>query len=479
MAAEPLRKKASKMPFVPRLTHLPRRARHKSFARSEQSNPAVRIFPLCYNQKVGNAFVNIFRALKHKNYRLFFAGQSISLVGTWIQTIALSWLVYRLTNSAFLLGFVAFASQLPALLFMSVAGVFVDRWDKHRILVTTQILAMLQAFAIAFLVFTNIVDVWHIMLLSMFLGFINAFDMPARQAFVVEMVEKEHLSNAIALNSTMVNAARLIGPAIAGVMIAAMGEGMCFLVNAVSYLAVIFSLLSMDKIKKRIREKGAPVFKELREGLAYVYRLTPVRDILFMLSLVSIAAMPYMVLMPIFARDILRGDSQTLGFLMAASGIGALSAGFFLASRRSVLGLGRIMCAGAFLFGVGLIVFALSRVFWLSMLLIFVAGFGMLSQIAASNTLVQTMVADDKRGRVMSLYSLAFLGTAPIGSLVAGSLAARVGAPLTLLLCGSVCVLASFLFFMRLPHLRKIVQPIYVELGILNASEITSPPEEM
>lgn len=426
------------------------------------------------------ALKNIFRALKYRNYRLFFAGQSVSLIGTWIQAIASGWLVYRITNSASLLGVVAFSSQIPSFLLASFAGVMVDRWNRHRLLVITQTLAMLQAFVLAGLVLSGAITVWQIIFLNLILGLINAFDMPARQSFVVEMIEKkEDLGNAIALNSSIVNSARLIGPAAAGVLIAAFGEGFCFLLNGISFLAVIFSLLAM-KVAPRIQKAGkTDLFKELKEGFRYVYHFSPIRDILLLMALVSLVGMPYAVLMPIFARDILHGGPQALGFLMAASGIGALVGALYLASRKNVVGLGRIMALGAFVFGVGLMAFSFSQLFWLSLSVMLFAGFGMMTQIAASNTLVQTLVADDKRGRVMSMYTMAFMGMAPFGSLLAGTLAHNLGAPQTLFLCGLACIGGAFLFSARLPHLRRIIRPIYVEMGILSASELTTPPEEI
>lgn len=428
---------------------------------------------------MNSALKNIFRALKHRNYRLFFAGQSVSLIGTWIQAIASGWLVYRLTNSASLLGIVAFSSQIPSFLLASLAGVLVDRWNRHRLLVITQTLAMLQAFILAGLVMTGSITVWQIIILNVILGLVNAFDMPARQSFVVEMIEKkEDLGNAIALNSSMVNGARLIGPAIAGMLIALVGEGFCFFLNGISFLAVIFSLLAMKIFPRRARQGGEDILKEMKDGFRYVYHFSPIRDILLLLALVSLVGMPYSVLMPIFARDILHGGPPALGFLMAASGVGALGGALYLASRKNVIGLVRILVLGAFIFGIGLISFSFSYLFWLSVIIMFFIGFGMMTQIAACNTLVQTLVADDKRGRVMSMYTMAFMGMAPFGSLLAGLLANRWGAPQTIFLCGLACIAGALAFSFRLPHLRKIIRPIYIEMGILAASELTVPPEE-
>jgi MFS family permease len=429
------------------------------------------------------------RALHHRNYRLFFIGQSISLIGTWMTRIATSWLVYRLTGSALLLGLVGFAGQIPSFLLAPFAGVLIDRWDRHRLLVVTQILAMLQSAALAGLTLAGVINIWHVLALSLCQGLINAFDMPARQAFVVEMVEKrEDMANAIALNSSMVNAARLLGPSIGGVIIAAVGEGWCFTLDAVSYLAVIASLLLMRLVprQRRAAAKETKVLHELREGWTYVVGSPPIRSILMLLALVSLVGMPYTVLMPVFASAILHGGPHTLGFLMAATGVGALSGAVFLANRRSVLGLGRVIPVMSALFGAGLIGFSLSRVLWLSLPLLVVTGIGFMVQMAASNTLLQTLVDDDKRGRVMSFYTMAIMGVTPFGSLLAGTLAHRYGAPHTLTVGGAGCILAALWFASRLPRLREKVRPIYIQKGILPAmaaegisaaTQLSVPPE--
>jgi MFS family permease len=416
------------------------------------------------------------RALRHRNYRLFFSGQSVSLIGTWMTRIATSWLVYRLTRSALLLGLVGFAGQIPSFLLAPVAGVLVDRWNRHRLLVATQVLAMLQSAALAVLALTGVINIWHVLALSAFQGVINAFDMPGRQAFVVEMVDKrEDLGNAIALNSSMVNAARLLGPSIGGVLIAAVGEGWCFFWDAVSYLAVLASLLLMRLAPRpHPTVAGKKVLADLREGWTYVAGSPPIRSILLLLALVSLVGMPYTVLMPVFASKILHGGPHTLGFLMAATGVGALSGAVFLANRRSVLGLGKVIPLMAGLFGAGLIGFSLSRTLWLSIPLLLVTGLGFMVQMAASNTLLQTLVEDDKRGRVMSFYTMAFMGTTPFGSLFAGSLASRIGAPRTLLLGGVGCIAAALWFASLLPRLRELVRPLYVRMGILSEA---LPPE--
>jgi len=439
-----------------------------------------------YGSSAATSLKLIARALQYRNYRLFFGGQSISLIGTWMTRIATSWLVYRLTNSVFLLGVVGFSGQIPTFLVASFAGVLTDRWNRHHILVVTQILAMIQSFALAILTLTGIITVWHIILLSIFQGLINAFDMPARQSLVVEMVEKrEDLGNAIALNSSMFNGARLLGPSIAGILISAVGEGMCFLLDGISYLAVIASLLAMKITPRKTETPKSNVLQGLKEGFSYAFPFAPIRSILLLIGVVSLVGMPYTVLMPVFAKEILRGGPHTLGFLMGASGIGALVGAIYLASRKSVLGLGRIIPLAASIFGIGLIAFSLSRVLWLSLAMMLLTGFGMMVQMASSNTVLQTIVDDDKRGRVMSFYTMAFMGTAPFGSLLAGGLASRIGAPNTLMIGGVCCILGSFIFASKLSILREMVRPIYVRMGIIpevakgiqTATELTAPPK--
>jgi len=429
----------------------------------------------------------ILRALAHKNYRLFFAGQSISLIGTWMTRIATAWLVYRLTGSALLLGVVGFAGQIPSFLLAPLAGVLVDRWNRQRLLVITQVLAMFQSLALALLTMTGLIKMWHVIVLSVLQGLINSFDMPARQAFVVEMVEKrEDLANAIALNSSMVNAARLLGPSIGGVVIAAVGEGWCFMIDAVSYIAVIASLLAMTITARVIQPtKDANVFQQLREGWSYATHFAPIRNVLLLLALVSLVGMPYTVLMPVFANDVLHGGPNTLGLLMAASGVGALAGALFLAARKTVLGLGKFIPLMAGAFGAGLIAFSFTRVLWLSLALMVVTGLGFMVQMAVSNTVLQTIVDEDKRGRVMSFYTMAFMGTAPFGSLLAGSVADRIGTPHTLLCGGIGCILGALWFATTLSDLRRDVRPIYERIGILpevatgiqHSTELSVPPE--
>ena len=442
-----------------------------------------------FKNKLVNFFgvKNIVRSLRYRNYRLFFYGQSISLIGTWIQRITVPWLVYRLTGSVFLLGLVGFAGQIPTFLMSPFAGVLIDRWNRHKILVITQILALIQALILAVLFYEKSISVWHIAILSVVLGVINAFDMPARQSFVVDMIEKkEDLGNAIALNSSMVNSARLIGPSIAGVLISLTGEGMCFLINAVSYIFVIGFLLMMKIKPRKIAAQNTNGYQKFKEGFSYTFGFIPIRYIILLLALVSLMGMPYTVLMPVFAKTILHGGSHTFGFLMGASGIGALMGAIYMASRRSAAGLEKFIPWFAAIFGLGLILFSLSANFILSMFLMLITGFGMLMQMTSSNTILQTIVDDDKRGRVMSFYTMAFMGTAPFGSLLAGALASKVGAQNTLLIGGVACILGALVFFRKLPDIKKSIRPIYIRLGIAPvivtgievASELTNPPVE-
>ncbi len=409
-----------------------------------------------------------FRALGHRNYRLFFIGQGLSLIGTWMQNVALAWLVYRLTNSVFLLGLVGFSSQIMIFVFSPFAGVIADRFNRHRIIVLTQTLALAQAVALTVLVYTNLIAVWQIVLLSLFLGFIMSFDAPLRQSFVVEMLDdKKDLGNAIALNSSLFNGARLIGPAVAGVAIASLGEGFCFLLNSVSYLAVIVSLLMMKLSRAPRPKKESQILREMKEGFAYAWRFPPIRYVILLLGSISLIGMPYAVLMPVFARDILQGGPQTLGLLVGMSGVGALCGAGYLASRKNVIGLTRIIPSAAAIFSLGLVAFSFSRILWLSLATVTVLGFGMMLHMASSNTLIQTVVDEDKRGRVMSLYTMAFLGLTPFGSLIAGSLATHLGVQWTLALCGLTCLLFTGVFVLLLPELRRTIRPVYIKMGIL------------
>jgi MFS family permease len=408
------------------------------------------------------------RALRWRNFRLYFSGQTISLIGTWMTRLATSWLVYRLTGSALLLGIVGFSGQIPTFLFAPFAGVWVDRLDRRRVLVVTQILAMLQSLALAALTLTRQINIQEIIWLSAFQGLINAFDMPARQAFLVQMVEdRQDLGNAIALNSSMVNLARLVGPSLAGAVIALAGEGACFLIDGISYIAVIASLLAMRLPSVAVKPTVDSMLGQLKEGWAYVSGFAPVRTILLLFAMVSLMGWPFTVLMPIFAGKILHGGPHTLGFLMGAVGIGALISAMSLALRKTVLGLGRMIPLSTAALGAGLILFGLSRILWVSLMLMLVCGFGMMQQMAASNTIIQTIVEDNKRGRVMSFYAMAFVGMAPFGSLLAGVLAHAIGAPRTVMLSGACCIAGAAWFAMQLPTIRKLIRPIYVDLGIL------------
>jgi MFS family permease len=415
---------------------------------------------------------HIARALAHRNFRLFFSGQSVSLVGTWITRVATSWLVYRLTGSAFLLGVVGFWGQIPTLVLSPFAGVLVDRSDRRRILVWTQAFSALQSLALAVLALTHVITVPWIIGLQIAQGVINAFDTPARQSFVVQMVnDPADLPNAIALNSTMVNASRIIGPSLGGLIIAAVGEGWCFAIDAVSYIAVIASLLAMRLTVAQPRIKGGSMLDELRTGFRYVRGFPPVSTSLILLAIVATMGMPYSVLMPVIAAGVFHGGAHTLGFLMTASGLGAVAGALYLASRQSVLGLGRVMVVSTFTFGTGLVAFGLVRSFWVALLVLPVVGAGFMVQMAATNTLLQTIIEERLRGRVMAFYTMAFLGTAPIGSLVAGVAASHVGAQVTIMVGGAACLLAAVWLALRLPMLREHVRPIYVERGILSATQ--------
>jgi len=400
------------------------------------------------------------RALRHRNYRLFFSGQLVSLVGTWMQSVAESWLVYRLTGSAALLGIAGFAGQVPVLFFATIGGTVADRYNRHRILIVTQTISMVLPLILAALVFTGRVQVWHVLTLAAILGVVNAFDIPARQAFVVEMVGKDDLVNAIALNSSIVNAARSVGPAVAGVLLAAVGEGWCFLLNGVSYIAVITGLLLMQLPRRMQAEHPAKALAGVTQGFRYVRRTMAVRDLLLMVALISFAGQPFATLMPIFAEDILHGGARGLGLLMASAGVGSLAGALILASRSTIRGLGRIVAASALTFGVALSFFALSKHFWISAILLAVVGMSMITQAASTNTLIQSMVPDAMRGRVMALYVISFMGMMPLGALVEGWIAERIGAPLTVMGGGLVCIAGAIVFNVRLPKLRVMAREL-------------------
>jgi MFS family permease len=411
---------------------------------------------------------NILRALRNKNYRLFFIGQGLSLIGTWMQNIAMSWLVYRLTNSPFYLGVVGFSSQIPILLAAPLGGVLADRWNKKNILIFTQALSLLQAAILAILVITGAIQIWHVILMSILLGTVNGFDMPTRQAFVYELVEnRDDLPNAIALNSLIFNGARLIGPTIAGLIIAAAGEGACFLINAVSFIPVLAVFAFMKIRPSKIPLTNGHVFADIHDGFKYAAGFVPIRAILLLLIFIGLAAMPYSVLMPVFARDILLGNSRTLGFLMGATGVGAITGALFLAAQKTVSRLSSFVVMALSIFAVAIFAFSMSGMLWFSMIMLTLAGFGLMVMIAAVNTVLQTIVDDDKRGRVMSLYSMSFIGMAPFGSLLAGTAAHIIGAPRTVLISGCLCILAAVLFSRKLPEIKKLIHPIYVRKGIL------------
>ena len=409
-------------------------------------------------------------ALRSRNYQLFFAGQGISLIGTWMTQLATIWLVYDLTNSPLMLGVVGFSSQIPSFFLAPFGGVFVDRFSRYRTLISTQVLAMIQSLTLAALALTDVIQVWHIIALSLLQGFINALDAPARQAFVPELVERrEDLANAIAINSTMINGARLIGPAIGGLLIARVGTAYCFLFDGLSYIAVIAALLAM-KVKpwENVVSDGNPLQK-VKEGFVYAFSFPPIRSILLLSALVSLMGLQNTILVPVIAEQVLKGGAESLGFLMAASGVGALTGGIYLATRQTILGIGKLIALAPAILGIGLIAFSLSRFLPLSLFTMLFVGLGTILQIAASNTFLQTIVEDDKRGRLMSLYTMSFLGMIPVGNLLGGFLASRIGAPNTLIIDGIVCILGSIVFSRQLPALRKIMLPIYEQKGIVKA----------
>jgi MFS family permease len=410
------------------------------------------------------------RALRHRNFKLFFAGQGISVIGTWMTRLATSWLVYRLTQSALLLGIVSFAGQIISFVAGPFAGVLVERLNRRKLLVWTQAAAAIQSLALAALTLAHAITLWEIIALTALQGLINAFDMPGRQSFLVQMVDdRNDLSNAIAINSSMNNAGRLIGPAIAGLVIGALGEGWCFLIDGVSYFAVIASLLMMRLRPIEILRHSSSTFEQIREGWDYISTFPPIRTILILIALVSLMGYPYAVLLPIFAAQVLHGGPYTLGWLTGASGIGALISAITLAVRKSVRGLTRMLQLAAGILGGGLVLFGLSHALWLSLVLMVFVGFGLMQCSAASNTVIQSLVTEDKRARVMSYYTMAFFGSAPFGCLLAGILAHHIGAPYTVILTGAFCVAGSLWFMLELPTVNAIARPIYQKKGLLPA----------
>ena len=411
------------------------------------------------------------RALRYRNFQLFFAGQSISVIGTWMTRLATTWLVYHLTHSALLLGIVSFAGQIVSFVLGPFAGVWVERLDRCKLLVWTQAAAAVQSLALAVLTLAHVITLGEIIALMSLQGLINAFDMPARQSFLVQMVEdRNDLSNAIAINSSIANGGRLIGPAIAGMVIAAVGEGWCFAIDGVSYFAVIASLLMMRMKPLEAERSKANMFEQMREGWDYVRTFRPIRSILLLFSFVSLMGYSWSVLLPVFAAQVLHGGAITLGWLTGAAGIGAFVSALSLAVRKSVAGLTSMLQISVAMLGVALILFGLSHTLWLSLVLIALVGFGMLQAASVSNTIIQSLVTEDKRARVMSYYTMAFFGSAPFGSLLAGALADRIGAPHTVFITGAFCVAGSLWFTLELPKIRAVMQPIYEELGVLRGA---------
>ena len=417
-----------------------------------------------HHENFRTKLISTFRALKHRNYRLFFFGQIISLSGAWMQSVAQSWLVYRVTGSVALLGLIGFAGQFPIFLLAAFGGAVADRYDRRVILICTQTSAMATAAMLAFLTLSGLIEVWHLFVLATVSGVVNAFDIPARQSFVMDMVGRDDLLNAVALNSSVFNGARIIGPAIAGILVAAVGESWCFFGNAVSYVAVIAGLYVMQITPKINPVKKGSAIEKIKEGFVFVARTKPIRSLMLLLGLVSLMGMPYAVLMPIFADEILHGGVRGLGILIGASGLGALAAALTLAAKKNLKGLGRWVAVSSGVFGGFLILFSLSQTFWLSAFLLVPIGFSMMLQMASSNTLVQAMVPDELRGRVMAVYSMMFMGMAPIGALLAGSVANYLGAPNTVALGGAVCIIGSILFGSQLQSFKHEAKRLIIAL---------------
>lgn len=413
-------------------------------------------------------FRDMVRSLKHRNFQLFFSGQLISLVGTWMDTAAEALLVYRLSGSSLLLGTVAFAGQIPISLFAPAGGFVADRFDRRKVVIGTQTASMLLAGALAFLTLSHRVTVNQVIILAAAMGIVNAFDIPTRQAFLVEMVGREDLMNAIALNSSMFQGARVIGPVIAGIIVYKIGEGWCFFGNSVSYIAVIVGLILM-RIAPKPRQEGrrTPPLEHIREGFRFARHTAPIRALLMLIALVSLAAMPYSVLMPVFAENILHGTARTYGVLMGAVGVGACLGALTLASRRGVNGLGRLIAIACGAFGSFMILFSFSRLYWLSICFLVPMGFSMMTQTASSNTLIQVMVPDRLRGRIMSVYSMLFMGMAPLGALLYGALAERIGAPYTLALGGAIAILGALFFAYNLPKIRVQARELIIAQGMV------------
>ena len=411
---------------------------------------------------------DIFISLKSRNYRLYFIGQGVSLIGSWMQNIALSWLIYRLTGSVFLLGFIGFTNQIPMLILTPFTGVMTDRYSRHKIMLLAQALFMLHATIMAVLVLLNVIEVWHIIALSVFFGIISAFDAPARQALVVDLIDKpEDLSNAIALNSAIFNGARLVGPAIAGIIIAIAGEGICFVLNTLSFAAVIIALL-MIKIPLKKENKKLSNFKNsFTEGLQYTFRTLPIRTLIILLAILSLFGVPFIVLLPAYAKEILHGGADTLGYLMSGLGAGALLGALYMAARKSVIGLDKVIYLNLLLLGISIILASLSNNIHFSLVSLFLAGISMILTLAAINTMLQTLTEETMRGRVMSFYAMALMGLFPVGNLISGSIASGIGITYTLIIGGIITIISGIIFAIRIPVLREYMQPIYIEKGIL------------
>jgi MFS family permease len=416
------------------------------------------------------------RALRSRNFRLYFGGQLVSLVGTWMQMVAMSWLVYRLTDSAAMLGYIGFLSQIPTFVLAPLAGVVADRWNRRSMMVVTQTLAMLQAFLLAFLVWSGAAAVWQIIPLSLLLGVINAFDAPVRQAFTVDLVDrKEDMVNAIAVSSIMFNGARLIGPTVAGLSIAVIGEAGCFFLNGVSFLAVIVALFMMRLAPPKVRTRESQLMQDLKEGASYTLRSIPIRILLLFLALMSVVSMPLQTLMPVMTKQVLHGSAAMLGFLVGAAGVGSLIGGLYLAQRRDVLGLEKRIAFSAGLFGVAAVALGFTRSVWIALPLAVVAGLGLMVQSGSSTTLVQILVEDDKRGRVMSFHTMAFMGMMPFGSLLGGVLGDRIGAPATVLLSGVICLAGTLAFARQLDTWRQHAHPVYERIGVMGQDGTSDP----
>jgi MFS family permease len=416
-----------------------------------------------------------FRALRHRNFQLFISGQFISLIGTWMQMVALAWLIYRLTGSSLLLGTLGFVGQFPIFLLSPLAGLVADRWPRRYVIMATQASSMVLAGALAALTLSGVIRVWEVLVLETMLGVVNAFDVPARQAFLIEMVGREDLLNAIALNSSMFNGARVAGPAIAGILVALLGEGWCFFANAVSYIAVIAGLKMIRIERVPSTEPHASPMEKLREGYRFVRHTAPIRTLLLLVALVSLVALPFTVLMPIFADRILHGGASAYGMLMGAIGVGAVIGAMTLATRRELRGLGSMVAYASMGFGASLILFAFSRWFWVSLIILVPAGVAMMTEFAATNTLIQAMVPDRLRGRAMSLYAMMFLGMAPLGSLAAGAIAARIGAPLTVAIGGTACLIGGAVFARAWPAMRSSARELLAAQGMMYSGEPPDP----